>query len=166
MYLLAGWLGNRAAFAARTVPGDFPQKLSSFANVFLEAVTVKFLPTFHLYDFLGGLLAAGGLWYFLYNSKHKKKKFRTGKEHGSAAFGTQKDIEPFTDYENPDNNIPLTQSEHLTMGVGKGAQDRNKNVMCFGAPGTGKTLFVVEPCVMQMLPKTSIVVTDPKGLLL
>jgi type IV secretion system protein VirD4 len=159
LYLIVAWAGNRFIFAARTAPGDISEKMSGVFDLFLES----FLPSFHFYDLIGGATLAGLVWYIQWSSKQNKKKHRTGYEHGSAALGTSKDMEPFTDFDNPDNNIILTQTEWLTLGVGKGADDRNKNVLGIGAPGTGKTLFVVKPELMQMYPKTSYVLTDPKG---
>lgn len=40
---------------------------------------------------------------------------------------------------------------------------RNKNVIVIGGSGSGKTRFYVKPNLMQMPPKVSYVVTDPKG---
>jgi type IV secretion system protein VirD4 len=164
VYVLIAWLGNRAVFGVRTAPGnDINEKVMSSLNVIIESLTVNPFPSFHMYDLLGGVTIAGLVWYIKWNSRNSKKKFRSGKEHGSAIWGTENDMQPFTDYKNPDNNIILTQTEWLTMGVGAGAMDRNKNVLCIGAPGTGKTLFVVKPGLMQMHPMTSFVTTDPKG---
>ena len=39
------------------------------------------------------------------------KKFRHGEEYGSARWGTPKDIDPYMDKENFENNILLTQTE-------------------------------------------------------
>ena len=46
--------------------------------------------------------------------KKNAKKFREGKEYGSARWGTAKDIEPYIDKDFK-NNIILTQTETLTM---------------------------------------------------
>ena len=43
---------------------------------------------------------------------------------------------------------------------------RNKNVIVIGGSGSGKTRFYVKPNLMQMPPKVSYVVTDPKGTVL
>ncbi|MCR5338556.1 MAG: type IV secretory system conjugative DNA transfer family protein [Lachnospiraceae bacterium] len=101
----------------------------------------------------------------IFQKAQKTKKFRPGKEYGSARWGTKKDITPFI---NPDfrQNIILTQTERLTMEgrpkIPKNA--RNKNVIVVGGSGSGKTRFYVKPQLMQM--HSSYVVTDPKGQIL
>ena len=101
----------------------------------------------------------------IFQKMQKSKKFRPGKEYGSARWGTKKDIAPFI---NPDfrQNIILTQTERLTMEgrpkIPKNA--RNKNVIVVGGSGSGKTRFYVKPQLMQM--HSSYVVTDPKGQIL
>ena len=100
----------------------------------------------------------------IFQKTQKTKKFRPGKEYGSARWGTKKDIAPFI---NPDfrQNIILTQTERLTMEgrpkIPKNA--RNKNVIVVGGSGSGKTRSYVKPQLMQM--HSSYVVTDPKGYL-
>ena len=98
------------------------------------------------------------------------KKFRQGVEYGSARWGTAKDIAPFID---PvfENNIPLTQTERLTMNSRpkQPKYARNKNILVIGGSGSGKTRFFVKPSLMQCTSKdfpTSYIVTDPKGTLI
>ena len=73
-------------------------------------------------------------------------------------------IKPYTD---PvfENNIPLTQTERLTMNSRpkQPKYARNKNILVIGGSGSGKTRFFVKPSLMQM--HSSYVVTDPKGLI-
>lgn len=91
-----------------------------------------------------------------------KKKFRQGKEYGSARWGTLKDMKPFID---PvfQNNVLFTQTERLMMNnrPKNPANARNKNALIIGGSGSGKTRFFVKPNLMQM--HSSYVVTDPKG---
>ena len=72
-----------------------------------------------------------------------QKKFREGKEYGSARWGTAKDIEPYID-KDFQNNVILTQTEFLTMnGRPKNPKyARNKNVLVIGGSGSGKTRFL------------------------
>ena len=58
-----------------------------------------------------------------------------------------------------DNNIPLTQTERLTMNSRPKSPKyaRNKNILIIG--GSGKTRFFVKTSLMQM--HSSYVVTDP-----
>ena len=93
------------------------------------------------------------------------KKYRKGIEYGSARWGTAEDIKPYID---PvfENNIPLTQTERLTMNSRpkQPKYARNKNILVIGGSGSGKTRFFVKPSLMQM--HSSYVVTDPKGTVL
>ena len=93
------------------------------------------------------------------------KKFRKDVEYGSARWGLVQDIKPYVDLR-PENNIILTATESLTMeSRPKNVKyARNKNVICIGGSGSGKTRFFVKPQLMQM--HSSYVVTDPKSELL
>lgn len=92
-----------------------------------------------------------------------QKNFMFGKEHGSARWGTKKDIEPFIDKENPDNNIILSATEQLSLSprMPNPLHNRNKNVVVIGGSGKGKSRFIAKPNLCQL--NTSFVVTDPKG---
>lgn len=95
-----------------------------------------------------------------------KKNFLKGKEHGSARWGTKKDIEPFIDHTNPDNNIIFSETERLSLSpyMKNPIYNRNKNVLVIGGSGKGKSRFVAKPNLCQL--NTSFVITDPKGELL
>lgn len=95
-----------------------------------------------------------------------KKNFMYGKEHGSARWGTKKDIAPFIDKKNPDNNIILSATERLSLApkMPNPLHNRNKNVVVIGGSGKGKSRFIAKPNLCQL--NTSFVVTDPKGELL
>ena len=86
-----------------------------------------------------------------------------GVEYGSAKWGTSKDIEPYMDTGNFDNNVILTETERLQM-KGRPKEPkyaRNKNVLVIGGSGSGKTRFFCKPNLMQL--HSSYVMTDPKG---
>ena len=70
------------------------------------------------------------------------KKLTTHNEHGSARWGTKKDIAPFID-DDFENNIILTATERLTMSSRpKNPKNaRNKNVLIVGGSGSGKQDF-------------------------
>lgn len=100
--------------------------------------------------------------FIVYTKGKNAKKFRKGKEYGSAGWCNRKDIEPYMD-EKFQNNILLTQTELVTMN-GRPANPkyaRNKNVLVIGGSGSGKTRFFVKPNIMQM--HSSYCVTDTKG---
>lgn len=159
-YLAFFYLGNIFSHHVRSyVGGDVIDKI--FQGV-LELNTMSFLPSLHPIDLLSGIGVAGIIKFIVYSKGKNAKKFRQGKEYGSARWGTRKDIEPYMD-EKFQNNILLTQTERLTMN-GRPSNPkyaRNKNVLVIGGSGSGKTRFYVKPNLMQM--HSSYVVTDPKG---
>ena len=98
----------------------------------------------------------------VYAKGKNARKYRKGIEYGSARWGTSADIAPYVDPV-PDWNIPLTQTEKLTMSSRpkNPKYARNKNILVIGGSGSGKTRFFVKPSLMQM--HSSYVVTDPNG---
>lgn len=159
-YLAFFYLGNIFSHHVRSyVGGDVIDKI--FQGI-LEINTMSFLPSIHPVDILIGIGMAALIKFVVYTKGKNAKKFRQGKEYGSARWGTKKDIEPYMD-EKFQNNILLTQTERLTMN-GRPSNPkyaRNKNVLVIGGSGSGKTRFYVKPNLMQM--HSSYCVTDPKG---
>lgn len=97
---------------------------------------------------------------YLYNT-FGRNNYLVGTEHGSAKWGTEKDIKPFID-KIEEKNIILTKTESLSLDTRKTL--RNNNVLVIGGSGSGKTRFFVKPNLMQK--HTSYVITDPKGSLI
>ncbi|EHL15115.1 hypothetical protein HMPREF9629_01956 [Peptoanaerobacter stomatis] len=159
-YLAFFYLGNIFSNHVRSyVGGDVIDRI--FQGI-LELNTMSFIPSIHLIDILVGVGVAALIKFIVYTKGKNAKKFRQGKEYGSARWGNKKDIEPYMD-EKFQNNILLTQTERLTMN-GRPANPkyaRNKNVLVIGGSGSGKTRFYVKPNLMQM--HSSYCVTDPKG---
>ena len=159
-YLAFFYLGNIFSHHVRSyVGGDMIDKI--FQGI-LELNTMSFIPSIHLIDILVGVGVAALIKFIVYTKGKNAKKFRQGKEYGSARWGNKKDIEPYMD-EKFQNNILLTQTERLTMN-GRPSNPkyaRNKNVLVIGGSGSGKTRFFVKPNLMQM--HSSYCVTDPKG---
>lgn len=159
-YLAFFYVGNIFSDHVRSyVGGDIIDKI--FQGI-LEINTMSFLPSIQPTDILMGVVVAALIKFIVYTKGKNAKKFRQGKEYGSARWGTAKDIEPYMD-EKFQNNILLTQTERLTMN-GRPANPkyaRNKNVLVIGGSGSGKTRFYVKPNLMQM--HSSYCVTDPKG---
>ena len=131
----------------------------------LEIGKISFIPSIHLIDIIVGIIVAAIIKVIVYTKGKNAKKFRQGKEYGSARWGNSKDIEPYVD-EKFENNILLTDTERLTMnGRPKNPKyARNKNILVVGGSGSGKTRFFLKPNLMQM--HSSYVVTDPKGTVL
>ncbi|HEO8096860.1 type IV secretory system conjugative DNA transfer family protein [Streptococcus agalactiae] len=159
-YLAFFYVGNIFSHHVRAYTGgDVIDKI--FQGI-LELNTMSFIPSVHSIDVLMGVGVAALIKFIVYTKGKNAKKFRQGKEYGSARWGTRKDIEPYMD-EKFQNNILLTQTERLTMN-GRPANPkyaRNKNVLVIGGSGSGKTRFYVKPNLMQM--QSSYCVTDPKG---
>ena len=131
----------------------------------LEIGKISFIPSIHLIDIMVGIIVAALIKVIVYTKGKNAKKFRQGKEYGSARWGNSKDIEPYVD-KKFENNILLTDTERLTMnGRPKNPKyARNKNILVVGGSGSGKTRFFLKPNLMQM--HSSYVVTDPKGTVL
>ena len=165
-YLLFGYFGNKIAYAYRVTeaPDFFNKLMGSLSN--LGVAFEHILPSFHPMDLIIGAVIGGGMRLVVYMKSKNAKKFRKGEEYGSARWGNAKDIEPYMDLENPENNVILTQTEGLIMnGKPKGPKyARNKNILVIGGSGSGKTRFFVKPNLMQL--HSSYVITDPKGTVL
>ena len=164
-YLLFVWLFDKVGAAVRLSPGaDAGAKLLHLGDGFSAAFS-SIAPSFHPADLLIGIAGAVIVRLIIYVKGKNAKKYRKGMEYGSARWGTAEDIKPYTD---PvfENNIPLTQTERLTMNSRpkQPKYARNKNILVIGGSGSGKTRFFVKPSLMQM--HSSYVVTDPKGTVL
>ncbi len=165
-YVMFAYFGNKIGFAYRVAkaPDFFNRMMEALQN--LGGAFSNIFPSIHPFDLIIGIITGIGMYFVVYFKKKNAKKFRKGVEYGSARWGTEKDIDPFMDHANSDNNIILTQTEGIIMnGKPKGPQyDRNKNVMVIGGSGSGKTRFFVKPNLMQL--HSSYCVTDPKGTIL
>ena len=164
-YLLFVYLFDKVGAAVRLSPGiDASQKILHLGEGFTAAFASA-APSFHPADLLIGVAGAVIIRLAVYLKGKNAKKYRKGIEYGSARWGTADDIKPYTD---PvfENNIPLTQTERLTMNSRpkQPKYARNKNILVIGGSGSGKTRFFVKPSLMQM--HSSYVVTDPKGTVL
>ena len=159
-YLAFFYIGNIFSYHVRSYTGG--DVIDRIFQGILELNTMSFIPSIYLIDILVGVGVAALIKFIVYTKGKNAKKFRQGKEYGSARWGNKKDIEPYMD-EKFQNNILLTQTERLTMN-GRPANPkyaRNKNVLVIGGSGSGKTRFYVKPNLMQM--HSSYCVTDPKG---
>jgi len=112
---------------------------------------------------------AGLIWLTYTKSKEARaKKYRKGKEYGTAAWANEEDAKVYKD-PIESNNLILSDKIRLTLS-GKAIKPyhpttaRNKNVLIIGGSGSGKTRFYVKPNLMQM--HSDYVVTDPKGTLI
>ena len=164
-YLLFAYPFDKLAQAFRLAPGaDLSAKLLSIQDGFSMAFTSP-APSLEPADLLIGIAGALILRLAVYMKGKNAKKYRHGMEYGSARWGTAADIAPFVD-KDFFNNIPMTQTERITMSSRpkQPKYARNKNILVIGGSGSGKTRFFCKPSLLQA--HSSYVCTDPKGTLL
>ncbi|WP_394373495.1 VirD4-like conjugal transfer protein, CD1115 family [Anaerococcus vaginalis] len=161
-YLLFFYIGNIFANHVNSyVGGDIIDRI---LVAFSQIDTLNYIPSLKIKNLIPSLILSVVIKLILIQKKKNAKKFREGREYGSARWGNEKDIEPYID-KKFENNVLLTQTERLTMNnrPKNPKYARNKNVLVIGGSGSGKTRFFVKPNLMQM--HSSYVVTDPKGTL-
>ena len=164
-YLLFVYPFDKVSQAFRLAPGaDLSAKLLSIGDGFTAAFSGMGL-SLHPTDLLIGLAGAVILRLVVYMKGKNAKKYRHGMEYGSARWGTAADIAPYMD-KDFFNNIPMTQTERITMASRpkQPKYARNKNILVIGGSGSGKTRFFCKPSLLQA--HSSYVCTDPKGTLL
>jgi len=124
---------------------------------FYIAMMIDFIP---IHPLIVGVIA-GGVAVFWRFVNTDDRKYRTGIEYGSAAWGRPSDIAP---YLNPTlrKNAILSASEGLNMERPENITfDRNKNALVIGGSGTWKTTGFIIPNILQA--NASFCITDPKG---
>ena len=84
---------------------------------------------------------------------------RPGEEHGSAKWGSVRELNKKYSDRDPKNNAILTR--HLSMSLNGRQHLRNLLQIIVGGSGAGKTRYVVKPNLM--LANASFIATDPKG---
>ena len=164
-YLLFVYPFDKLAQAFRLAPGaDLSAKLLSIQDGFSMAFASP-APSLEPADLLIGIAGALILRLAVYMKGKNAKKYRHGMEYGSARWGTPADIAPYMD-KDFFNNIPMTQTERITMSSRpkQPKYARNKNILVIGGSGSGKTRFFCKPSLLQA--HSSYVCTDPKGTLL
>ena len=164
-YVLFVYPFDKVSQAFRLAPGaDLSAKILSIGDGFAQAFS-SLAPSFHLLDLLIGIAGAVIIRLIVHFKGKNAKKYRHGVEYGSARWGTPADIAPFVD-EDFFNNIPITQTERITMSSRpkQPKYARNKNILVIGGSGSGKTRFFCKPSLLQC--HSSYVVTDPKGTIL
>ena len=164
-YVLFVYPFGKLAEVFRLAPGTgLSEKILSIGEGVRQAFA-SVHPAFHPIDILVGIAGAVVIRLAVYFKGKNAKKFRPGTEYGSARWGTSADIAPFVD-EDFFNNIPITQTERITMSSRpkQPKYARNKNILVIGGSGSGKTRFFAKPSLLQC--HSSYVVTDPKGTIL
>ena len=106
-------------------------------------------------------LAAYGFavaWYYA-----EKGNRRPGEEHGSARWGSAKQVNKHFQTKPDDRYILLSKNISISMNVRELPQEHqtNHNVLIVGGSGSGKTRYYIKPNLMQA--NCSYIVCDPKG---
>lgn len=105
---------------------------------------------------LVAVVAYGVTILFLFSTKENK---RTGEEHGSARWGSARQLDRKYRDKDPEGNTVLTQ--HVSMSLDGRKHRRNLLQIVVGGSGSGKTRFFAKPNLMEA--NCSYVVCDPKG---
>ena len=84
---------------------------------------------------------------------------RPGEEHGSASWGSVRELDKKYRDKDAGKNVILTQ--HLQMSMNGKLHRRNLLQIIVGGSGSGKTRFLAKPNLM--LANASFICTDPKG---
>ncbi|MDB7815555.1 VirD4-like conjugal transfer protein, CD1115 family [Intestinimonas butyriciproducens] len=161
-YLFIGWACLKVGTAYRLAAGaGFGEKLIGIIQTIGPAFA-DFAPGLYPLDWLVGIVGAALFRLLIYCKAKKAKKYRPDAEYGSARFGTEKDIKPFTDPKF-ENNVILTGTEFLTMNTRPKIPGNARNLNCcvIGSSGSGKTRFWLTPQLLQA--HSSYCVVDPKG---
>lgn len=152
--LVIFWLGAMAAYSYEDGM-DLFAFMGRFAVVAERPFAIGW--TAHTPKFLLGALAAYVCAIGLYYSTRQNR--RPGEEHGSAKWGSARQLDKKYRDKDPEKNVILTQ--HLQMGLDGRKHRRNLLQIVVGGSGSGKTRFVVKPNIL--LANTSLICTDPKG---
>ena len=102
------------------------------------------------------LLLYGGAILLYYTGQ---KNTRPGEEHGSASWGSVRELDKKYRDKDAGKNVILTQ--HLQMSMNGKLHRRNLLQIIVGGSGSGKTRFLAKPNLM--LANASFICTDPKG---
>lgn len=88
-----------------------------------------------------------------------RQNLRPGEEHGSARWGSVRELD--RKYRDRDEEMNVILTKHLRMSLDGRRHRRNLLQIVVGGSGSGKTRYVVKPNLM--LANASFIVTDPKG---
>ena len=129
--------------------------VAQFTEVTKMPFALRWTP--HTAKFIGiFLLLYGGAILFYYTGQ---KNTRPGEEHGSASWGSVRELDKKYRDKDANQNVILTQ--HFQMSMNGKLHRRNLLQIIVGGSGSGKTRFLAKPNLM--LANASFIVTDPKG---
>lgn len=148
-----------AIFAALLAASVYEEGMSLFALIPLvtdaKLGDIRWTEHSLKFIFIALTVYAGGI--ALYYSTRQNR--RPGEEHGSAKWGSVRELNKKYGDKDPSNNAILTK--HLSMSLNGRLHMRNLLQIIVGGSGSGKTRFVVKPNLL--LANASFICTDPKG---
>lgn len=148
------WLG--AIFAYAYEDGmNLIDLMGRFAVVVERPFAIRW--TAHTLQFMAGALALYACGIAMYYSTRQNR--RPGVEHGSAHWGSARQLDRKYRDKDPAKNVILTQ--HICMGLNGKIHFRNLLQIVVGGSGSGKSRSIVKPNIL--LANTSYICTDPKG---
>lgn len=160
--LIAFWVFDKVSYQVRADMAAGHNVVDVISKRFWLDLTEQPLHvSFDRADLLAGLVGVVLVGLGVLYQWTTQKTYRHGEEHGSAQWGTARDIKPFM---HPDRsqNLLFTKTERLSLDSRK--TQRNQHVLVIGSSGSGKTRYYVLPNIAQM--NQSFAITDPKGELL
>jgi len=162
--LIMFYIINRIVLVCEGLTGNIFENINEAANKIVPAIIKQPFIGMSQNALIAGMIGVIFIWLiYLYNLFEAKTHMK-GIEHGSAKWGTKKDIKPLVD-KDPDFNILLSATEQISSRKVKNFEaDRNKNIVVVGGSGSGKTFSEIKPSLMQL--HSSYVITDPKGTIL
>ena len=148
------WMG--AGLASNYEDGmKLPDLLGAFSDWADQPLFLRWTP--YTLKFMGLALMLYLFAVVLFLSTRENR--RPGEEHGSAHWGSARQLDRKYRDRNPKRNAILTQ--HLRMSLNSRQHLRNLLQIVVGGSGAGKSRNVVKPNVYEA--NASYIVTDPKG---
>lgn len=164
--VVAGYYGAAAAAPGITI-------FEWFINL-SEVLYEPFRIYYNEYTFTGIGVAVAVYWFMVLYYYASKKKYRFGREQGSAEWGNVREICKRLSEPDDKNNASVMSvgknhvtmnnrliSQNIAISLDTTHTDLNNNVLAIGGTGAGKTFKLVIPNMMQLTG--SYIFTDPKG---
>lgn len=148
------WLGALAAGGYEEGMGVF-DLMSRFNLALAKPWRIVWTP-YTLKAMLISLLLYGFALAMYFSAKENR---RPGEEHGSAKWGSTRELNAKYRDKRPEQNTILSQN--IRMGLNGQKHRRNLLQIVIGGSGSGKTRFFCKPNLMQA--NCSFIVCDPKG---
>ncbi|WP_432565034.1 VirD4-like conjugal transfer protein, CD1115 family [Kineococcus sp. SYSU DK003] len=154
--------GGKATRAVREVwqgPGTSLDKLRGISDALAHEFTQRWSLSLHWPDVVGGVAALLVVLLAIAYRRAGRQTQRIGEEHGSAAWGSRRDMAPFRPRKD-EEGLQFTVTETLSLNAQR--TRRNLNVTAIGGSGAAKTRAFVLPNVLANTG-ASMAITDPKG---